>query len=78
MAKQSSASPDKDMVDRPDLEAHVFCRVLDDVGEVATDDNACVHCPAISPLHTEALFPSHGHQELHEYIFGSELTSPTQ
>mmetsp|Transcript_1880 Transcript_1880/g.5497 ORF Transcript_1880/g.5497 Transcript_1880/m.5497 type:complete len:229 (+) Transcript_1880:305-991(+) len=40
MAKQSSASPDKDMVDRPDLEAHVFCRVLDDVGEVATDDNA--------------------------------------
>ena len=49
MAKASTASAEKDMVDRPNLESHVFCRVLDDIGEVATDDNRCAPPPPAPP-----------------------------
>lgn len=34
MAKECSESETKDMVDKPDLESHVFCRVLEDCGDV--------------------------------------------
>lgn len=34
MARESSESDRKDMVDHPDLERHVFCRVLEDCGDI--------------------------------------------
>jgi len=44
LVRESSASADKDMVDRPDLDRHVFCRVLEDCGHVALDRHGCAFC----------------------------------
>ena len=41
MVRESSASETKDMVDEPDLNRHVFCRVLEDCGSVAVDNAGC-------------------------------------
>ena len=37
--KESDSSASKDMVTEPDLETHVFCRVLEDQGLVELDDS---------------------------------------
>ena len=41
LVKESSASAGKDMVDRPAMDKHVFCRVLEDCGHVELDDEGC-------------------------------------
>ncbi|KAL6785440.1 hypothetical protein ACKKBG_A00255 [Auxenochlorella protothecoides x Auxenochlorella symbiontica] len=38
LVRQAAAHPEKDMVPRPDLDKHVFCRVLEDRGQVPVDD----------------------------------------
>lgn len=42
LVRQAAAHPEKDMVPRPDLDKHVFCRVLEDRGQVPVDDAGCV------------------------------------
>ena len=36
--KQSEHLDEKDMIQRPDLDQHVFCRVLEDYGDLSLDD----------------------------------------
>lgn len=38
LVRQASAHPGKDMVPAPDLDRHVFCRVLEDRGNVTVDE----------------------------------------
>ena len=38
LVRQAAAHPGKDMVPAPDLDAHVFCRVLEDRGSVTVDE----------------------------------------
>ena len=39
LLRQSSVSDANDTLARPKLDAHVFCRVLEDQGNVEVDDN---------------------------------------
>ena len=39
VTKQSDHIDEKDMIQRPDLDKHVFCRVLEDYGDLALDDS---------------------------------------
>lgn len=39
LVRQASAHPGKDMVPAPDMDRHVFCRVLEDRGNVTVDED---------------------------------------
>ncbi|KAI7837340.1 hypothetical protein COHA_008855 [Chlorella ohadii] len=42
LVRQAAAHPQKDMVPAPDLDRHVFCRVLEDRGNVTVDEEGNV------------------------------------
>ena len=39
LVRQVGAQPEKDMMPAPDLDKHVFCRVLEDLGQVPVDED---------------------------------------
>lgn len=41
LVKKSAASDERDMIDAPDIESHVFCRVLTDCGAIVVDNHGC-------------------------------------
>ena len=58
--RQSNVSESYDMMTRPDLDKHVFMRVLEDRGAVELDAEGCAHVlrasaalksPVVHPLH---------------------------
>jgi hypothetical protein len=56
LVKQSAASEQKDMMEAPELRTHVFCRVTEDIGAVAVDDNGCKFCPVHVCFRQAALY----------------------
>lgn len=67
LVKESAASEQRDMIDSPDVESHVFCRVLTDCGAIAVDNHGCASLfLELRGLTAGHLWLDMGHQSMHQ------------